>query len=145
MQLRTMMGVVGMMAAVIAVPALRAQDPQPTRSVWDGVYTEEQAKRGAVVNEHHCARCHGAELLGGEIAPALTGGTFAANWNGLTLGELLERIRITMPLDQPGTVSRQDNADVLAFMLMVNKFPSGAKDLPRQTEFLRQIRFSTKR
>lgn len=130
---------------VSSICVLRAQEPATTRSVWDGVYTEDQAKRGEEVYRKHCASCHGDMLTGGESAPALTGGGFQANWNGLTLGDLFERIRKTMPQTKPGTLTRQQNADVLAFMLSINKFPAGKTELYRQAEMLKEIRFETKR
>ena len=125
--------------------ALRAQEPAGSRSVWDGVYTEEQAKRGEPVYQKECAACHGAMMTGGESAPPLTGGGFQANWNGLTLGDLFDRIRKTMPQSKPGSLTRQQNADVLAFMLSLNKFPAGKTELYRQSEMLKEIRFETKR
>src|SRR6185369_14585331 len=70
---------------------------QTTRSVWDGVYTSAQAERGAALYANNCASCHGSALGGGESAPPLTGGEFSSNWYGLTVGDLFERIRITMP------------------------------------------------
>jgi S-disulfanyl-L-cysteine oxidoreductase SoxD len=124
---------------------LRAQAPAETRSVWDGVYTEEQAKRGETVYGKECAACHGDMLTGGESAPPLTGGVFQANWNGLTLGDLFDRIRKTMPLSKPGRLTRQQDADVLAFMLSINKFPTGKTELYRQSEMLKEIRFETKK
>lgn len=124
---------------------LRAQEIAATRSVWDGVFTEEQAKRGEEVYHKQCASCHGDMLTGGESAPALTGGGFQANWNGLTLGDLFERIRKTMPQTKPNTLTRQQNADVLAFMLSINKFPAGKTELYRQAEMLKEIRFETKK
>ena len=124
---------------------LRGQEPAESRSVWDGVYTEEQAKRGDEVYKKECAACHGAELTGGESAPPLTGGAFQANWNGLTLGDLFDRIRKTMPQSKPGSLTRQQNSDVLAFMLSVNKFPAGKTELYRQSEMLKEIRFETKK
>lgn len=125
--------------------ALRAQEPTESRSVWDGVYTEEQAKRGEEVYKKECAACHGAELTGGESAPPLTGGAFQANWNGLTLGDLFDRIRKTMPQAKPGSLTRQQVSDVLAFMLSMNKFPAGKTELYRQSEMLKEIRFETKK
>ena len=125
--------------------ALRAQEPAGSRSVWDGVYTEEQAKRGEPVYQKECAACHGAMMTGGESAPPLTGGGFQANWNGLTLGDLFDRIRKTMPQSKPGSLTRQQNADVLAFMLSLNKFPAGKTELYRQSEMLKEIRFETKK
>jgi mono/diheme cytochrome c family protein len=117
---------------------------QTTRSVWDGVYSDEQSKRGAALYAKQCASCHGSELTGGESAPALVGDAFLSNWNGTTVGDLFERIRKSMPQDDPGRLSRQQNADILAFMLNANKFPVGKADLDRETEVLKLIKFETK-
>jgi len=132
---------------LFALCAIRTQEPAPvhTRSVWDGVYTEEQAKRGEPVYRKECAACHGEQLSGGESAPPLTGGTFLSNWNGLTLGDLFDRIRKTMPQTSPGRLSRQQDADILAFMLSMNKFPSGKTELYRQMEMLKEIRFESEK
>jgi S-disulfanyl-L-cysteine oxidoreductase SoxD len=128
------------------LPLLQGAAEAESRSVWDGVYTDEQAKRGEAVYRKECASCHGDSLAGGESAPPLTGGAFLANWNGLTLGDLFDRIRKTMPQNSPGKLSRQQNADVLAFALSANKFPVGKAELSRQSEFLKEIRFeATKR
>jgi cytochrome c len=133
---------ISVLAIAAFVCALRAQEPPSSeRSVWDGVYTEEQAKRGETLYEKQCSTCHGDKLAGRESAPPLTGGAFMANWNGLTLGDLFERIRRTMPQDAPGKLSRQQNADVLAYMLSFNKFPVGKTELYRQAEMLKEIRF----
>lgn len=118
---------------------------QTTRSVWDGVYSQEQADRGRALYARECAACHGAELSGGEEAPPLTGAAFLANWNGLTVGDLFERIRVSMPEGKPGSLSRQTNADILAYILGANQFPAGKTDLPTGTEFLKQIRFEAER
>lgn len=112
-----------------------------SRSVWDGVYTEEQAKRGEAVYTKECMSCHGDTLIGGGGASALTGGTFMSNWNGLTVGDLFDRIRKTMPQGSPGKLTKQQDADVLAYILSFNKFPAGKTELQRQVEFLKEIRF----
>jgi quinoprotein glucose dehydrogenase len=109
-------------------------------SVWDGVYSDAQAQRGETAYRESCANCHGPELEGADMTPPLTGGTFTANWNDLTLGDLFERIRVTMPLDKPGTLSRQQNADLIAFLLKANQWPSGATELAREVGALKQIR-----
>ena len=116
---------------------------QTTRSVWDGVYTSEQAGRGDALYAANCASCHGTALTGGESAPPLTGGEFFSNWNGLTVGDLFERIRITMPADGPGRLTREQDADILAFMLSVSQFPPGKTEMERRTEVLKQIRFDS--
>jgi S-disulfanyl-L-cysteine oxidoreductase SoxD len=130
---------------VLAAVAVVISAQSSERSVWEGVYTAEQAKRGEALYANNCASCHGSALGGGESSPPLTGGEFFANWNGLTLGDLFDRIRVSMPADRPGKLSREQNADVLAFMLSVNQFPPGKTELEHQSEVLKQIRFETER
>jgi mono/diheme cytochrome c family protein len=129
----------GLLAVIALIGCAAAQSGE--RSVWDGVYTDEQAKRGEALYREHCGSCHGAEMEGGEEAPPLAGGAFLSNWDGLTIGDLFERMRTTMPLNRPGQLSRPDNADILAYMLSVNQFPAGKTELEHKTESLKQIRF----
>jgi len=131
-------------AAVLALHSTLHAQP-PTKSVWDGVYAEAQATRGKALYSTECASCHGAELTGGEMAPGLAGGEFISGWDGLTVGDLFERIRISMPQNAPGSLSGQQNADILAFVLSVNKFPAGAEDLPKEAGILKQIKFEGKK
>src|SRR5215469_14372645 len=119
--------------AILAVTVLAAAvafSQEATLSVWDGVYSADQAKRGESAYATNCASCHGDQLNGGEMAPPLAGGEFMSNWNGLTLGDLFDRIRSTMPASKPGSLSRETNADILSFILAFNKFPAGDKELP---------------
>ena len=118
---------------------------QPAASVWDGVYSEEQSGRGRALYGKECAGCHGSSLGGGETAPPLTGSAFMANWSGLSVGELFERIRLSMPEGRPGALSRQQNADILAYILSVNQFPAGKAELQKDTDRLKQIRFLAER
>ena len=134
----------GLFASVLHGPVSAAQQSAQTaesRSVWDGVYTEEQARRGEAVYHKECASCHGDTLIGGGGAAPLTGGNFLSNWNGLTLGDLFDRIRKTMPQGNLGKLGKQQDADVLSYILSFNKFPAGKAELQRQVEFLREIRF----
>jgi mono/diheme cytochrome c family protein len=125
--------------ASLGTIATHAQDSQ--RTIWDGVYNNEQAKRGEAAFVEACSNCHGRTLEGADMTPALTGGAFMANWDGLTLGDLFDRIRTSMPADRPGSLSRQDNADVIAYILQFNQFPSGKEELPRDVLVLKQILF----
>jgi len=117
------------------------QQASESQSVWDGVYTAEQAKRGQALYEKDCSTCHGDRLNGTGEAPALSGGKFLSNWNGLTVGDLFERIRKTMPQGKPERLTRREKADVLAYILNFNKFPAGKSELREQTEWLKQIQF----
>ena len=130
----------------IGVPAFappQAAGPAAgSRSVWAGVYTEAQEKRGAAIYGRECSTCHGERLKGGEGAPALTGSEFSANWNGRSVGDLFDRIRQTMPAppEQPGKLTPQQNADVVAHILSVNGFPAGTTELPVEIAPLKRIR-----
>jgi mono/diheme cytochrome c family protein len=129
------------LVAIGAFYSLRAQSPP--RSVWDGVYTEDQANRGRASYGRECAGCHGESLTGADEVPALAGGVFLSNWDGLTVGDLFERIRISMPADRPGKLNRERIADILSYLLAFNRFPPGKTELERQTEILKEIRFES--
>ena len=124
--------------AMVAIPGAQ----EVSRSVWDGVYTDAQADRGKAIYLTHCVKCHGPTLMGGGAgAGPLQGAVFSSNWNGVPLGAMLDRVRTTMPQDKPMTLSRQQIADVLAYVFSVNKFPPGKTELSRQTEILNTIAF----
>jgi len=127
--------------ALSAAAALGSLSAQGNKSQWDGVYSAEQAKRGEPLYHEKCASCHGPDMTGGEMAPGLTGGDFTANWNDLSLGDLFERMRISMPQNNPGSLSRQQNADVLSFILQKGGYPAGEAELPGQTEVLNMYKF----
>lgn len=129
------------------VSAVRtAQDTTNTaKTPLDGVYSKAQAQRGEALYSQYCAKCHAPDLAGADVAPALAGADFNSNWNGLSLGDLFERIQIGMPADKPGSVSLQDNTDILAFMLSRGEFPAGEADLPAQVEVLKTMKFAAKR
>lgn len=116
-----------------------AQQAGEMSSTRDGVYSEEQAERGFIVFEESCGDCHGYELEGGEEAPPLIGGAFLANWNNLTLRDLSDRIRTTMPPDDPRSVSREQIADVISLILQANELPHGESELPGDPQLLRLI------
>ena len=121
----------------------RAQDSP--RTVWDGVYNGEQSQRGEKVYVEACSNCHGRTLEGADMTPALTGGAFMSNWDGLSVGDLFDRIRISMPADRPGSLSRQEDVDVIAYILRFNQFPVGTEELPREVLALKQILFKASR
>src|SRR5689334_14947069 len=81
------------LALLQAQPTARPSQETPpsssagSRSVWDGVYTNEQAERGHSVYHGQCEVCHGETLAGGDEVPPLAGAQFLSNWNGLTVGD----------------------------------------------------------
>jgi cytochrome c len=118
---------------------------QNAPSMWSGIYTEAQAARGEPLYIQTCAECHGSSLEGGEMAPSLADETFLYNWHGLTVFDLFERIRISMPQGKPFSVSRTDKADILAYMLARAGYPSGDTELGNQADRLSSIAFEAVR
>ncbi|MCY4025286.1 MAG: cytochrome c [Acidobacteria bacterium] len=109
------------------------------RTVWDGVYTEEQATRGMATYEQECSQCHLEDLLGDGIAPALIGAPFHFRWSDLSVGDMLVAIRTTMPQGAPASLSPRAYADIVAYMLKVNDFPAGDTELPTGVDDLEGI------
>lgn len=109
-----------------------AQDggAQPTRSVRDGVYTEEQARQGEETFTTVCGVCHMSEEFTG---------TFMQSWSGATVGALYELISTTMPQDRPSGLRRRQYAAVLAYIFELNGLPAGAEPLATRTESLEDI------
>jgi hypothetical protein len=119
------------------------QNPTPSRSVWDGVFTAEQAARGWREFQEHCSSCHGAELQGSAEAKALKGDRFWTDWKESTVDYLFERISKSMPFSEDGslagTLSQQTYVDVVAHILSVNEFPAGQKELTKDSSMGVQI------
>jgi S-disulfanyl-L-cysteine oxidoreductase SoxD len=139
---------------VLAVgePSGIAQTPvarPATRSIWDGVYTDSQAGRGEQLYARHCSRCHGADLTGLPVTPpfpgakdrtpTLLGALFDTNYNDLPLSDLVERTRISMPQERPGSLPRKDTVDVIAYLLFKSGFPFGREELTDRLDDLRGI------
>lgn len=121
--------------------AVRAQEG-PT--VWNGVYTKEQANRGRGLYRTNCAACHGDRPTGTAMAPALTGGDFMAAFVDLTVGDLFTKIMKTMPTSSPGILTGAETSDLIAFLALSNEWPTGEKELPVDPEELKQVRIVRK-
>ena len=118
-------------AAALSAAAAAGLYAQEKKSVWDGVYSEEQTARGKDEYEYNCGNCHIHDLSGDSIkdVPALAGPDFMAKWSGKSVKELLDYIATNMPQDSRGTLGGKTYADVTAYVLKVNAFPAGAEAL----------------
>jgi mono/diheme cytochrome c family protein len=115
------------------------------RTVWDGVYTAEQADRGKTLYAQACVGCHAADLRGDGTAPSLVEGDFAFQWADTSVGELYEQIRKLMPSTRPNSLPPQSYVDIVAFILQANQFPAGRNELAAELATLEQIRITAKR
>ena len=96
----------------------------------DGLYSDAQAARGESVYQQYCVACHGSSLQGNPAAP-LTGPAFRARWEDgkHTLDDLFFIVRSMMPNNAPGSLSKAQYADVVAYILKVNGYPAGDAEL----------------
>ena len=116
-------------------------------TVWEGVYSAEQAARGGEVYRQRCRKCHRRDLSGdgalqgdgSEVVPSLLGFSFEQRWDGATVADMFLTVSRAMPWDAPGTVSPQQNIDVVSYLLEMNGIPAGAAELPADTERLDRI------
>ncbi len=127
------------LAGAVALVAVGG-GPAAGRGSADGVYTALQAAEGGQLYARQCAMCHGGQLEGTVETPGLVG-KFVANWGGRPVGELFDYIARAMPQHAPGTLSAQDNARVIAFILQANGAPAGSRALPDEPRALRRIDF----
>jgi mono/diheme cytochrome c family protein len=118
-------------------PRTAAQDARST--IWDGVFTEAQAKRGEDAYLKTCAKCHAEDLLGSTNAPALVGQAFFARFDRASADDVLDVIRRTMPQEAPDTLGMQAYADIVSFMLKTNSAPPGTAELSTDRAKLREI------
>ncbi len=130
---------VASVAVVLAASFLHAGQ---VRAVTAGVFSAEQAARGGPLYRAQCGDCHG-QAMEGAIGPPLVGESFLANWSARPLAEAVDKIQKTMPFEQPGSLSRQQSADLLAYILQTGKFPAGPAELGEGV--LAQIVFPTVR
>lgn len=133
--------------AVLSLGARRAgvTAREPSHTTWDSVYTDSQAARGDSIYHQGCNKCHGPALAGTPDGTPLTGHDFLVNWDGLTLGDLYDKILTTMPPDKPNSVAPGDIADVMAFVLAQNHFPSGQAALTADTARLHDVKIAKDR
>ena len=114
------------------------------RTVWDGIYSAQQAERGRTGYMQSCAACHAQDLRGQGTAPSLAEESFAFLYNDVSVGELLDKIQKLMPSDRPGSLPAETYRDIVAFLLQANKFPAGEKEMDADAAALRKVLIVTK-
>jgi hypothetical protein len=131
-----MRAIIGSAVALLVVCSLSVSSQE--RSVWDGVYTDDQAARGQTVFGNSCERCHAADV-------DFKGSSFLDNWENSTALDLFAQLQKTMPMDNPGGLQPQEYADVVAYFFRVNEFPVGKSELDTDRERLKLIRIVKKK
>lgn len=130
------MGVACGVLLLALVPEGTAQtDGAPVRSTRAGVYTADQASRGENVFMSLCVSCHPAATQAGLA--------FSARWGGRPLSELYEAIKDKMPKNDPGSLTPEESAQLIAYVLKLNEVMAGKTALVGDPEELKKIRIET--
>src|SRR5665213_2772297 len=98
------------------------------------LYATAQAEQGQQVFSQDCASCHGAQGQGAS-APGIVGTPFLnkAKLLGWSVDNLREVVVSTMPRNNPGSLSPQQYADVLAYLLAADCLPAGNSQFPAKS------------
>ncbi len=111
-------------------------------SVNDGIYTAAQADRGKAVYAMNCVGCHGEKLEGGTAGPTLSGPDFISGYKDGSAGALYTKMSQDMPSSAPGSLMPQEYADVMAYVLSVNKYPAGQTEIPKDGTGLKDVKMA---
>jgi mono/diheme cytochrome c family protein len=136
-------------ALAVTAPFAMAQEGAKAKvSVWSGVYTAAQSKRGEELYSGACIHCHGLRLNGAgqpdqPPSPAIAGATFLRKWAGQPVAALFDYVQTNMPSDNPGSVTAQESVDAIAHMFAVSSMPPGDKELPPDPKALADIVIET--
>ncbi len=96
-----------------------------------GVYTAAQAERGQSLFRSKCASCHAPNRFTDDL--------FYISFAGKPMWDMFDVISDTMPEDNPGSMKKDEYADVIAYLLKLNNFPDGATELPIDKDALSAI------
>jgi mono/diheme cytochrome c family protein len=109
------------------------------RTIWDGVFSDQQAARGQRGYAQACATCHAEDLLGTGNAPALVGEPFLARFNRASADDVVQTIRQTMPQDAPDSLDAEAYVDIVTYLFKANGSPAGTGELPPDRATLKQV------
>lgn len=113
------------------------------KTIFDGVYTEEQADRGKKVYLQYCADCHGSQGGGSGAAPPLTGSTID-NYDGGSVADIVNFMISAMPPDNPGYLRTREYADIMSYILKLHGAPAGDTELPGKIKDLETVEIIAK-
>src|SRR5437016_1117866 len=135
---------VGIMTILVMTVSLRTytQSTRTANTASRAFYNVEQAQRGKALYSRNCSKCHLDNLQGNcpaenvrpgspyvcaprGSAPPLAGGAFLQRW--YSVGDLYARVRWSMPADNVGGLSANDNRAIVAYLLQVNDLPAGTE------------------
>jgi cytochrome c5 len=96
-----------------------------------GVYTAAQADRGEETYMNMCVGCHATGTYSTPV--------FREKWDRHLVSELYELVSETMPKQDPASLTPQEYAQLVAYLLEINDVPAGKTELPSELDILKKI------
>jgi PQQ-dependent dehydrogenase (methanol/ethanol family) len=117
---------IAFLTAIIALPAIVRAVPAEE---WPS-FTQAQADEGKQLYAERCIYCHGSSLEG-VGTPALTGTPFIRRWasGSKTVGDLYAKMRDTMPMMAPHSLTDDQYTKLAAFVLSRAGYGAGSVPL----------------
>src|SRR5262245_28037529 len=106
--------------------AAAATQQTAAKTVWSGVYTDEQAARGKLEYAQHCQRCHGIDLTDSR---EIVGAKFLERWREDRLDTLFNYVKVAMPRGNGGSLTDDTYILIFSYVLARNGFPAGNETL----------------
>ncbi len=106
-------------AWIVSTPACESA----AQSGVSGGHARAGAAQGRALYAARCAACHGPDMEGIDDSPPLIGVRFDKEWRGKP-ADLFSKIKLSMPQDDPGSLSAAQAADIVAAILDANHVPS---------------------
>jgi alcohol dehydrogenase (cytochrome c) len=120
----------GGVVAILGISIYLAAAQQAARP---GIFTPEQAAAGRAKYQAVCSSCHLPDLQGAFEAPPLAGGNFMNTWRNRPVSDLFTRIRTSMPISNPGSLSDPEAVNLVAYILQANGAAAGTQALTPET------------
>lgn len=92
----------------------------PTRSVAQGVFSAAQAERGEQVYTQQCTGCHAVGNYSGQA--------LLTKWGSGRLSDIYRDISTSMPPSNPGGLSNEDYASIVAYFLRETGYAVGTTE-----------------
>ena len=135
-KMRAMIVAASLVAAVGATANAQRSDTTSPLTTTAGVYTAEQATRGETVFKAKCLECH--------VPTEYTGDAFNSKFVGGTTFDMFELIRSSMPQNDPGSLSKEQYTDLVAYVFSLNALPVGKSELSIDKDAQKAIKIEAK-
>jgi mono/diheme cytochrome c family protein len=119
-----------------ATPALANAQGDAGEKPGSSTVSEAQAQRGEIAFKANCANCHTVKQF--------TTPDFVKTWNERPVFDLFEQLRVNMPQDNPGKLTRQQYIDVVTYLLKSNGAASGEQEMSAEDDAMKAAKVKLK-